>query len=134
MRTVFTVITTSHSRYSTSKTRHERWPMPWLPSRRKGGRSAASLSEILQQGTGREFSPADNRHWLERAAPIVQAFFHARYFLEMAVKYDAALADPPQPMPSGLGGAPLPLWPTLTLRDPRCDECKGRAGESHGDA
>ncbi len=56
---------------------------------------------ILQQGTGREFSLADNQHWLERAAPIVQAFFHARYFLEMAVKYAAELQEPPQPMPSG---------------------------------
>lgn len=59
------------------------------------------FEEILQQGTVREFSPADNRHCLERAAPIAQAFFHARYFVEMAVKYGAALADPPQPMPSG---------------------------------
>jgi len=59
------------------------------------------FGEILQQGTGREFSLADNQHWLERAGPIVQAFFHARYFVEMAVKYAAALAEPPQPMPSG---------------------------------
>jgi hypothetical protein len=59
------------------------------------------FDEILQQGTGREFSLADNEHWLERAAPIVQAFFHARYFLEMAVKYAAELAEPPQAMPSG---------------------------------
>src|ERR1700689_4959649 len=39
------------------------------------------FDEILQQGTGREFSRTDNQHWLERAAPIVQAFFHARYFM-----------------------------------------------------
>jgi hypothetical protein len=58
------------------------------------------FAEILQQGTGREFSPLDNQHWSERAAPIAQAFFHARYFVEMAVKY-AELAEPPQPMPSG---------------------------------
>ena len=59
------------------------------------------FGEVLQQGTGREFSLEDNQHWLERAAPIVQAFFHARYFVEMAVKYAAELAEPPQPMPSG---------------------------------
>jgi len=59
------------------------------------------FGEILQLGTSREFSPADNPHWLERAAPIVQAFLHARYFLEMAVKYAAELEEPPQPMPSG---------------------------------
>jgi hypothetical protein len=59
------------------------------------------FDEILQQGTGRQFSLADNQHWPERAAPIVQAFFHARYFVEVAVKYAAALAEPPQLMPAG---------------------------------
>src|ERR1019366_7256807 len=59
------------------------------------------FGEILQQGTGREFSLADNQNWLELAAPIVQAFFHAPYFVEMAVKYAATLVEPPQPMPSG---------------------------------
>jgi hypothetical protein len=58
------------------------------------------FDEILQQGTGREFSLEDNQRWMERAAPIVEAFFHARYFVEMAVKY-AELAEPPQMMPSG---------------------------------
>ncbi len=58
------------------------------------------FTDILQQGTGREFSLADNQHWLERAGPVVQAFLHARYFVEMATKY-AGLAEPPQPMPSG---------------------------------
>jgi hypothetical protein len=59
------------------------------------------FSEIVQHGTGRKFSLADNQHWLERAAPIVQAFFHARYFLEMAAKYAAELAEPPEVLPSG---------------------------------
>jgi hypothetical protein len=60
----------------------------------------AFFREMLQQGTGHEFSPADNQHWLERAAPIVEAFLHARYFVEMAIKH-AGLAEPPQPMPCG---------------------------------
>ncbi|MGO9270647.1 MAG: hypothetical protein ACLQOO_10420 [Terriglobia bacterium] len=59
------------------------------------------FAEIIQQGTGREFSMADNQNWMERTAPIVQAFFHARYFLEMAIKYAAELAEPPQMLPSG---------------------------------
>ena len=57
--------------------------------------------EITSAGTGREFSVEDNQRWVERTAPIVQAFLHARYFLEMAVKYASQLAEPPQPMPSG---------------------------------
>jgi hypothetical protein len=43
----------------------------------------------------------DNQHWAERTAPIVQAFLHARYFLEMAVKYAEAFREPPKNMPSG---------------------------------
>jgi hypothetical protein len=57
--------------------------------------------EITRMGTGREFALEDNEHWVERAAPIVQAFLHARYFLEMAVKYAAELEKPPQILPSG---------------------------------
>jgi hypothetical protein len=58
------------------------------------------FAEILKRGTDREFSPEDNEHWLERVGPVVHAFLHSRFFLEMAVKY-APLAGPPQPMPSG---------------------------------
>jgi hypothetical protein len=32
--------------------------------------------------------------------PIVEAFFHAGFFLEMAVRY-AKLETPPRPLPSG---------------------------------
>jgi hypothetical protein len=32
---------------------------------------------------------------------MLQAFFHARYFLEMACKYGKELESPPQFMPSG---------------------------------
>ena len=56
---------------------------------------------ILEAGTGRKFQGDDNEHWVERTAPIVQAFLHARYFLEMAVKYAAELDKPPQGLPSG---------------------------------
>ncbi|HWB53356.1 MAG TPA: hypothetical protein VG722_04160 [Tepidisphaeraceae bacterium] len=57
--------------------------------------------EILAAGTERKFDFSDNQHWIERTAPIVQAFLHARYFLEMAVTYAAELEEPPQPMPFG---------------------------------
>lgn len=58
------------------------------------------FQEITAAGTGREFKMEDNQHWMERTAPIVQAFLHAKYFLEMAVKH-AELKEPPQMMPSG---------------------------------
>ena len=59
------------------------------------------FKEITQAGLDREFKLEDNKHWIESTAPILQAFFHARYFLEMAIKYAAELKEPPNPMPSG---------------------------------
>jgi hypothetical protein len=59
------------------------------------------FAEIIAAGTEREFDMKDNQHWVERTAPIVQAFLHAKYFLEMAVKYAPQLNEPPQVMPSG---------------------------------
>ena len=32
---------------------------------------------------------------------MIEAFFHARFFLEMAVKYGKELEFPPQMLPSG---------------------------------
>lgn len=56
--------------------------------------------QIIQEGTGKHFKPEDNARWIEVTRPILEAFFHARFFLEMAVRY-AGLETPPQPMPSG---------------------------------
>jgi hypothetical protein len=61
----------------------------------------ALFRTILDVGLGREFSLEDNSRWVEATAPIVEAFLHARYFLEMAVKYGTELAEPPQLIPSG---------------------------------
>lgn len=60
----------------------------------------AFFLEILDRGTGRRFSWKDNANWSAATRPIVEAFFHARYFLEMAVRY-ADLETPPNPLPSG---------------------------------
>lgn len=59
------------------------------------------FTRILRQGTGLTFSKEHNKRWLEITRPIVEAFFHARFFLEMAVKYAQELDDPPCCMPSG---------------------------------
>jgi hypothetical protein len=57
--------------------------------------------QIISEGTGKTFSPEDNENWLGVTRPIIEAFFHARYFLEMAVKYGRELEYPPRTMPSG---------------------------------
>lgn len=59
------------------------------------------FSEIVTQGTGREFEMAHNQDWLRQTRPIVEAFFHAHYFLKMAVKYGKELETAPDCLPSG---------------------------------
>jgi len=57
---------------------------------------------VVDQGTNKEFDPhRTNDHWLEETRPILEAFFHARYFLEMICKYARRITEPPQSMPSG---------------------------------
>jgi hypothetical protein len=55
---------------------------------------------IVGAGTGHEFVPQHNARWTEVTRPMLEAFFHARFFLEMAVRY-ADLEAPPRPLPSG---------------------------------
>jgi hypothetical protein len=57
--------------------------------------------QIVTEGTGKTFSPEHNENWLETTRPILEAFSHARYFLEMAVKSGRELEYPPRVMPSG---------------------------------
>lgn len=56
---------------------------------------------IVTDGTGHTFSTEMNARWLPTTRPLVEAFFHARYMLEMAVKYGRELDEPPQMLPSG---------------------------------
>ena len=56
---------------------------------------------IVSEGTGKSFSMSDNAQWLKKTRPIVEAYFHAFYFLDMAVRYGERLKKPPQVLPSG---------------------------------
>ena len=56
--------------------------------------------QIVEQGTGKSFKQDDNADWTRITRPILEAFFHARFFLEMAVRY-ATLWEPPLSLPSG---------------------------------
>jgi hypothetical protein len=57
--------------------------------------------QIVSEGTGRTFEPRSNERWLQETRPILEAFFHARFFLEMAIRYGKELERPPQALPSG---------------------------------
>lgn len=56
---------------------------------------------IVDEGTSVTFELEHNGCWLMVTRPIVEAFFHARYFLEMAVRYGRTLSAPPNALPSG---------------------------------
>jgi hypothetical protein len=59
------------------------------------------VTQIVSEGTGKTFEPEHNRRWLEETRPIVEAFVHARYFLEMAVGHGTKLKAPLRTLPSG---------------------------------
>src|SRR5436305_3215068 len=61
--------------------------------------------QIVEAGTGKTFKYEDNARWTEVTRPILEAFFHARFFLEMAVRY-ADLQEPPRMLPSGYAALP----------------------------
>ena len=56
--------------------------------------------EIVAAGTGKEFRLEDNKEWTALTRPILEAFFHVRFFLEMASRY-RSLEKPPMILPSG---------------------------------
>ena len=57
----------------------------------------AWFSKIVQDGTGKQFTIEENARWLEAIRPIVEAFQHARYFLEMSCRYHDAREEHPSP-------------------------------------
>lgn len=59
------------------------------------------FAQIIAEGTGKQFSMEVNSRWLAETRPIVEAFFHARFMLEMAVRYGAELEKAPSMLPSG---------------------------------
>ena len=59
------------------------------------------FKKIIEDGTGKIFSRDDNSNWLSITRPILEAFFHAKYFLEMVCKYGKELEAPPDLLPSG---------------------------------
>lgn len=57
--------------------------------------------KIVAEGTGREFEMSHNQNWLQHTRPILEAFFHAHFFLKMASKYGKELEHAPHSLPSG---------------------------------
>lgn len=56
---------------------------------------------IVKEGTGKEFELEHNQEWEKHTRPMLEAFFHAHYFLKLICQFARTLESPPQPMPSG---------------------------------
>ena len=61
------------------------------------------FNQIVIEGTNKTFELEHNQEWLKHTRPILESFFHSKYFLEMAVKY-SSLENPPEVLPSGYAG------------------------------
>ena len=61
----------------------------------------AWFMEIVEAGIGREFTDSTNKNWQAETRPMLEAFFHAKYFLEMICRYADQIEEPPQTLPSG---------------------------------
>ena len=57
--------------------------------------------QIIANGTGAKFEVEHNRSWPKHTRPIVEAFLHAKYFLELMAKYGRELESPPTLLPFG---------------------------------
>jgi len=62
------------------------------------------FEQIFKEGTGKKFKSKDNARWMKVTRPMLEAFFHAKYFLEMAVKFGKELDKAPECLPSGWAG------------------------------
>lgn len=60
------------------------------------------FEEIIEAGAGgKDFELGHNKNWSQHTRPFVEGFFHAKYFLEMIVKYGKEMEEPPDMLPSG---------------------------------
>ena len=68
----------------------------------KGQSFCQEFQEIIESGaSGKKFEPSHNKNWTYHTRVFVEAFFHAKFFLEMTVKYGKELKEPPEMLPSG---------------------------------
>ena len=60
----------------------------------------SNFARIIQEGAGKIFDLEHNSDWDSHTRPMLEAYAHSKFMIEMAARY-ANLKLPPQPMPSG---------------------------------
>lgn len=56
---------------------------------------------IIKDGTHKFWKQSDNKNWHKVNRPMFEAYFHAKFFLEMMYKYGRELKNAPEIAPSG---------------------------------
>ena len=60
------------------------------------------FNEITGEAVGKEFnSETTNQNWLQETRPVLEAFWHSKYFLEQMIRSAEELETAPQILPSG---------------------------------
>lgn len=57
------------------------------------------FEEIINDGTGKVWEHDHNKDWTKHTRPIVEAFLHAKYFLEMVIYWTKQEKNPPKMIP-----------------------------------
>lgn len=61
----------------------------------------AFFEQIVSEGTGRRFEEDGNAAWMTHARHILEAYFHARWFLDLAIAFGHEYPYAPNHMDSG---------------------------------
>jgi hypothetical protein len=72
-----------------------------IPSAVRLFRGIRRLPAIVKEGTERGFNSSTNDEWLVQTRPILEAFWHTKYFVTMMIKYAKELESAPKMLPSG---------------------------------
>lgn len=67
----------------------------------QGGQINPWFTDIIAAGTNKTFDLSHNKEWVHHTRPLVDAYFHARFMLDMVVKYGHELTATPVFLPSG---------------------------------
>ena len=64
----------------------------------------SDFEQIFKEGTNIKFKHKHNRNWHRYVRPQLEAFFHAKYFLDQVIKYGKELDKVPECLPGGWAG------------------------------
>lgn len=59
------------------------------------------FEQIYKEGQVGGFKSKHNKDWMKYTRPQLESYFHAKYFLRMAIKYGKELEHAPECLPSG---------------------------------